>query len=645
MKSPTPQSSNRWLAQELDRIYSVLSPNTTPSQPPSDTSDDPANQPSAIDELRAMFGLSGFESDLLLLCLGVELESRFGQACAAAQNDPRMVLPTFGLALSCLAKPHWSAISRARPLRYWRFINISSQEPLLSSPLRIDERIAHFLLELPCTDERLESLITPLPMMGGASPSHAKCADLARRYWSGAIVDPAYFKPLLLAGGKESDRHAVMELACGALDRVPWAMRAADIPTTAGEREQLTRLCNREALLTAGAFYIQASESDSAEIARHVAAFAAQIRVPVAIEVPTGSSLEQLDGVRINIPGLEYDERKVHWAQSLGGSGLEMNGQLDRITDGFNFDRTSIHVAGALVRDAIAENPGAAIEDLAWDACRTHARRGLENLAQRIEPRSRWDDLVLPPEQTAVLHQLISQVQHRSTVHRKWGFAEKFGRGLGVAALFAGASGTGKTMAAEIISAELQRDLFQIDLSAIVSKYIGETEKNLRRIFDCADESGAVLLFDEADALFGKRSEVRDSHDRYANLEISYLLQRMETYRGVAILTTNMQHALDTAFMRRIRFIVQFPFPDASHRQIIWEKVFPAKAPLAKLDFSTLAKLNISGGMIRNIATHAAFLAAETVQPICMDHLLHAARAEYAKISKPLTASETGGWI
>jgi SpoVK/Ycf46/Vps4 family AAA+-type ATPase len=199
-------------------------------------------------------------------------------------------------------------------------------------------------------------------------------------------------------------------------------------------------------------------------------------------------------------------------------------------------------------------------------------------------------------------------------------------------------------MAAEIISVELERDAYQIDLASVVSKYIGETEKNLRRIFDAADESGAVLLFNEADALFGKRSEVKDSHDRYANLEISYLLQRMESYEGVAILTTNMKHALDAAFLRRLRFVVQFPFPDAAQRQAIWRKVFPAQAPLGELDYRRLAQMNISGGIIRNIAMHAAFLAADEGGSIAMDHILRAAKVEYAKMDKPLTGTETGGW-
>jgi SpoVK/Ycf46/Vps4 family AAA+-type ATPase len=199
-------------------------------------------------------------------------------------------------------------------------------------------------------------------------------------------------------------------------------------------------------------------------------------------------------------------------------------------------------------------------------------------------------------------------------------------------------------MASEVLANELQLDLYRIDLSQVVNKYIGETEKNLKRIFDAAEDGGAILLFDEADALFGKRSEVRDSHDRYANIEVSYLLQRMEGYRGLAILTTNMKSALDKAFMRRIRFIVQFPFPDAVQRSEIWRRIFPADTPTKGLDVGRLARLTVAGGNIRNIALNAAFLAANSGEPVRMEHIASAAHSEYAKLEKPLTDAEIGGW-
>jgi SpoVK/Ycf46/Vps4 family AAA+-type ATPase len=269
----------------------------------------------------------------------------------------------------------------------------------------------------------------------------------------------------------------------------------------------------------------------------------------------------------------------------------------------------------------------------------------MEDLAQRIGVAASWEDFVLPDAQKEILHEIAAHVRQRSIVYDTWGFANKGTRGLGVTALFAGDSGTGKTMAAEVLAGELNLDLYRIDLSAVVSKYIGETEKNLRRVFDTAEGGGAILLFDEADALFGKRSEVKDSHDRHANIEVSYLLQRMDEYRGLAILTSNLKSALDTAFLRRIRFVVHFPFPDAMHRAQIWARVFPPETPTEGLDPQRLAQLNIAGGNIRSIAIRAAFLAADAGEPVRMTHLLRAARSEYSKLEKRLTDGETHGWI
>ncbi|MFO0729698.1 MAG: ATP-binding protein [Nitrospiraceae bacterium] len=251
----------------------------------------------------------------------------------------------------------------------------------------------------------------------------------------------------------------------------------------------------------------------------------------------------------------------------------------------------------------------------------------------------------MPEAQLQVLRGIAAHVRWRALVYDGWGFAAKGARGLGICALFSGASGTGKTMAAEVLANELRLDLYRIDLSAMVSKYIGETEKNLRRVFDAAEEGGAILLFDEADALFGKRSEVKDSHDRYANIEVSYLLQRIEAYRGLAVLTSNLKNSLDQAFIRRIRFIVHFPFPDTAQRIEIWRRIFPSGAPMEQLSLEKLARLNLTGGSIRNLALNAAFLAADAGEPVGMKHLLAAAQCEYTKLEKPLSEAEVGGWV
>jgi SpoVK/Ycf46/Vps4 family AAA+-type ATPase len=269
----------------------------------------------------------------------------------------------------------------------------------------------------------------------------------------------------------------------------------------------------------------------------------------------------------------------------------------------------------------------------------------MDDLAQRIVASAAWDDLVLPDLQKLTLRQLAAQVRHRLKVYETWGFAERGRRGLGVSALFTGPSGTGKTMAAEVLARDLKLDLYRIDLSAVVSKYIGETEKNLSRVFAAAEEGGVLLLFDEADALFGKRSEVRDSHDRYANIEVGYLLQKMEAYQGLAILTTNLKSVMDPAFQRRLRFTVNFPFPDAAQREVIWSKVFPQSTPTRGLDYRRLAQLNVTGGNIRNIALNAAFLAADAGTAVAMSDLVTAAKMEAQKIERPLSDSEIRGWV
>ncbi len=394
----------------------------------------------------------------------------------------------------------------------------------------------------------------------------------------------------------------------------------------------------------ASALLVDCDEVDGADPQRAATAARFVDRVGGVLIV---SSRDRQRGVRRSMVTFDVGKpstREQHavWSSALGQEAERLNGHLDVLVSQFDLGAQSIHAASASAL-ALSSSDRPLFETL-WDACRGQGRPRLDDLAQRIVPAARWDDLVLPQPQKHTLAEIGLHVRHRGHVYERWGFASKGSRGLGISALFAGASGTGKTMAAEALANELRLDLYRIDLSSTISKYIGETEKNLRRIFDAAEDGGAILLFDEADALFGKRSEVKDSHDRYANVEVGYLLQRMEAYRGLAILTTNLRNALDTAFMRRIRFVVQFPFPDAAQRAEIWRRVFPIDTPTEELDVATLARLNVAGGNIRNIALNAAFLAAAAGEPVQMPHLLHAAQSEYAKLEKPLTDSEVSGW-
>jgi AAA+ superfamily predicted ATPase len=288
--------------------------------------------------------------------------------------------------------------------------------------------------------------------------------------------------------------------------------------------------------------------------------------------------------------------------------------------------------------------PSPTVDDL-FAAARAQSGHDLAAVAHKIEPKYVWDDIVLPEDSLAQLREICQRVAHRHRVLGEWGFDRKLSLGKGVNALFAGPSGTGKTMAAEIIANALGLDLYRIDLAGVVSKYIGETEKNLDRVFSAAQHANAILFFDEADALFGKRSEVRDSHDRYANIEISYLLQKMEEYDGIAILATNLRQNLDDAFMRRLAFTVHFPFPDEASRRQIWTGIWPAETPLdGDIDHDFLARqYKLSGGNIKNIALASAFLAAEDEKPVTMAHLFQATRREHQKMGKTLSEGELNG--
>jgi hypothetical protein len=616
--------------------------------PLTDDRDEPLLPPrwSPVERLREIFSLTNFEVDILLLCAGAALDPRFAAACAAAQPDASPASaswPAFGLAVAVLDEPHWSAMSRLRPLRYWRLLEVGSG-PLLHAPLEIDERILQFLLDVPTADERLELLMHPLPL----EEAHGEdlSAGLRQTAQRGAFHwrQPRGARgPLLLTGARGSDRTALFHALCRETGVRAWEMEAAHLPESSVERERLARAFMREAVLWPVALLVHTAQLENVQA---LASWLDRVDAPIAVEVEPGSPAERLQGTRLDTPAMSAAERKTMWAAHLGPLAAQMNGALGAMVDVFTLDAAEICRAAETVREEtlLEGGSGTPVAQTAWRVCRTTARRSLDDLAARAEALSSWEDLVLPDGQVEILHQIVANARQSALVLQDWGFAGRYTRGLGLSALFAGPSGTGKTMAAGILARELDRDLYQIDLATMVSKYIGETEKNLRRVFDAAEHSGAILLFDEADALFGKRSQVRDSHDRYANLEISYLLQRMESYRGIAILTTNMQGSLDTAFQRRLRFVVQFPFPDAASRERIWRSVFPAAAPTQSLDFPRLAQLNITGGVIRNIALLAAFLAADENAAIAMCHVLTAARTEYAKLEKPLGAAETRGW-
>ena len=627
------------------------------------TTGDPANdadsghgaESCALAMLVRAFNLSAFERDIVLLCAGVELDARFAPLLADAHGDASRRTPTFGLALALLPDAHWSALSPDAPLRAWRLLELAGSG-VTTAALRIDERVLNFLAGVGHLDERLHGIAEVRRASASMLATHGDLAATVARSLAVCRADSAQFAStqsgfphsaspraavVQLIGADPETRVAVAECVGAVLDSPTLLLRATDIPAVATDRAALARLMSREAIL---GFLLVVIEVAADVEEYRVVQFVRCVTVPVVVTAAEAMRALGAQGQSFAIAPATQRERLGLWQDALGARATALNGALTRVTSQFALDRAMIQ---SIATTVLVTEPASTDDDasMLWDRCRAATRPRMEGLAHRIEAIAQWEDLVLPESQRRVMRTIASHVRMRHRVYEEWGFADKSARGLGIAALFAGASGTGKTMAAEVLARELQLDLYRIDLASVVSKYIGETEKNLKRLFDTAEGGGAILLFDEADALFGKRSDVKDSHDRYANIETSYLLQRMESYRGLAILTTNMRSALDPAFTRRIRFVVNFPFPGVEHRAAIWRGAFPARAPIAGMDWDRLAQLNVAGGQIRNIALSAAFLAADRNEAVDMRHLVEAAHAEYAKTERAPSDAELRGWV
>jgi len=696
------EANQRYLMAALAEVRATLEKLLSPAEAPS-AAEAPAARtimeevrasmpaPPAIETLCATFGLSSFERKILLMCAGVELDSRFATLCGAANKEIRSSLPTFSLALAAFEDAHWGALLPAKPLRFWRLVEVLPGDTLTTSPLRIDERIVHYLAGVPSLDERLRGLTEPLsaaasisdrrvgsqgsprkPAEGALPVSQRAVAEQVAGSWSRA--DRQTLWPVVqLSGSDLAGKRAVAATACALLGLHLRVVSAAVAPRGVAEVDLFIRIWEREAALHPCGLLLEFDDGDAADAQADASLkrLVETLRSPLLISTRERRKPLERRILSFDVPGATSREQLQVWKEALGEAAVTLDGRVETLVSQFSLSAGNIYAAVAQAlhpgdiaatcattcdmavpampehgRDARATtNSEDQLAAALWDACRMQARPRLEGLAQRIEPSAAWDDLVLPETQKDLLHQIALHVRQRSKVYQTWGFASKGSRGLGISALFAGPSGTGKTMAGEVLANELRLDLYRIDLSQVVSKYIGETEKNLRRVFDAAEGGAAILLFDEADALFGKRSEVKDSHDRYANIEVGYLLQRMEAYRGLAILTTNRKEALDVAFLRRIRFVIEFPFPEAAQRAEIWRRVFPRQTPTQGLRIDRLARLSAAGGNIFNIAMGAAFLAADAGEPVCMSHLLAAARSEFTKIERTLTDAETAGWV
>jgi len=622
--------------------------------------------PAALDLLADLLGLGDFERAVLLLALAPELDPGFERLYAYVQDDAGRRYATPHLALALLAGGGEERVAArdaflpGAPLRRFRLVAPEPGAPGAAPgarPLRLDERIADYLLGVNRPDERVGEVLRPVRPVP-LPPAHRDLVMRLRR-WLEADAGGERRPLLNLVGPPGAGKLAVARALCEELGVNLFRLDASRLPLAGAEREEMLHLLEREAVLLQTALYLEvAADVVSAPTERERAALLDTLVDRLGVFFIAASRerwAAERETLAVRVPRPDAGARRAVWQQALAGVPHTLDGHLDRVVQQFELGPQDIvrvvaatYAAARLrapdaadVVDTAASDPALSADDL-WQACREHAGGGLDELARRLVPCHTWEDLVLPDDVGRQLREIADQVAGRSRVYEAWGFGAKLSRGRGIGALFAGPSGTGKTLAAEVLAAHLDLDLYRIDLSGVVSKYIGETEKNLRRVFDAAEQSGAILFFDEADALFGRRSEVKDSHDRYANIEVSYLLQRMEDYRGLAILATNLKSHLDPAFLRRLRFLVDFPFPDAAQRQRIWRRVFPPQAAVEGLDWAALARLEIPGGNIQTIALNASFLAAGAGAPIRMEHVFHAARREYAKLDRLITETEFG---
>ena len=599
-----------------------------------------SNPPPALVLLSAQLGLSRFESEILLLCAAMEFDTRVPALCARIQDDPARPYPTFTLALTLFDDPAWEALSPDRPLRYWRLLEINQPiaQPLTMSSLRADERIVSYLKGLNTLDDRLTAFVTPmdsaLTSFDQLPPSQEAFVDEILEHWQHIPLGNR-LSVIQLLGPDLMSKQLVAARVAETLGRQLFRLTVESLPSQHGDLEILARLWERDSLLLPIALYLDTQNAEM-ETPEHTAAlqhFLHRTDGVIFVERRTGGLQLPRAHFSIDIARPTPAEQQEMWREVLG---QDADASARQLAAQFNLNMPTI---AQIAHDVLAD-PSVTKDQLTekvWARCCIATRPRLDSLAQRIEPKATWDDLVLPAEQTALLHQIAYQVAQRHTVYEEWGFSKRMNRGLGLSVLFAGDSGTGKTMAAEVIANELRLNLYRIDLSAVVSKYIGETEKNLCKVFDGMENGCGILFFDEADSFFGKRSEVKDSHDRYANLEINYLLQRTESYRGLAILATNMKSQLDPAFTRRLSCIVNFPYPDVRERKLIWQKVFPPEVPKDALDYDRLCRFNITGGNIQSIALSAAFAAAQEKSNVNMSTVLTAARGLFRQIGKPIT--------
>ncbi|MFT3697735.1 MAG: AAA family ATPase [Kofleriaceae bacterium] len=574
-------------------------------------------EPPALVMLTRQFALTEFERDIIVWCSAVALDPT---------NNHTM---TFRDAIVALGGGHLDAISPSSTLRRFRLVIVAGDDPF-GSPLVIDERVLYYLLGIDAVDERLSPHLTRSRALGRISPSQRESSERLGKQ----LLTASPGLVVQVFGASASERAAIIDAAVTELGLDVLRIRGASLPSHLSDIEPLVRSLERELLLSGSLLVV---EVDDARHQSQVENIAELSRICFVVSTSELLAL-QLVVAQVEIRPATRSEQKQVWREALGADADNLEETSERLAHHFDLQSSQIET---VVSEARATN--LELSRAIWRCASRLIRPRLAGLVTVVEPRLTWRDLVVSTPVEEMLREICDQLLYRHRVHDNWGLAPD-GRGTAITALFYGTSGTGKTLAAEVIANETGLDLYHVDLSQVVDKYVGETEKRLHRIFEAADRSGAVLLFDEADALFGKRGEVEAARDRWANMEVSYLLQRIEAYRGLAILTTNMKDAIDQAFVRRMRFAIPFNFPDIDLRREIWRRVFPAEAPVSTIDTAKLARLQLTGANIRGVALRAAFFAAKENSSIMTKHVIRAARTEFAKLDKPFPEAEVKGW-
>ncbi|MFJ2092647.1 ATP-binding protein [Streptomyces sp. NPDC087901] len=601
--------------------------------------------PTRLTSLQADFGLTGLDIEILLIALVPDLDDRFEAFYGYLNDDVTRRRPSIGLALGLCGLSPADAVARGRlaaraPLRHAGLLLAEDLDrPFLSRALRVPDRVTAHLLGDDTRDPRLADLLAPWHAVAGVGDP----APLARVLAEG----------LPLAYLSEDQGGAGTALAASALTLAGLGVLGLDLARLAEDPApaDAVRSLVREARLTHAGLVCAPLDALSREHP-HLLRLLTATPVPTVMvgRAPWDASWSTIPPLLLHAPRVEPSARAALWSDAYEHATSTLHPPTidpDHLLAPFLLTPEQVTGAARSAAQTAQLDGGALTPDHVRRGARAQNAAGLDRLARRIEPAVTWHDLVLPPDAHAQLRELTARARHRDRVLGEWGMRPGGGRGRGVSALFAGDSGTGKTMSAEVIAADLGLDLYTVDLATVIDKYVGETEKNLERIFTEAAGVNGVLLFDEADAIFGKRSDVKDAHDRYANVESAYLLQRMESFDGLAILATNLRANLDDAFTRRLDLVVDFPVPDPEQRLVLWERCLGPVLPRGTdLDLVFCAEnFELAGGNIRSIAVTAAYLAADSGGAVTMSTLIHAIQREYQKLGRLTLASEFGPYL